>query len=73
MPSNYRIEASPELTGVKADRDDLPDDSGKFQETVMTPFLTLVLAGYAAFVVALAVGQIQCAMASAKSDKPNGV
>ena len=37
----------------------------------MTPFLSMVLAGYAVFVVALAVGQIQCAIASATPRTPN--
>jgi hypothetical protein len=55
------------LTSVKADPDDLPDHVGKSQEIVMTPFLALVLTGYAVFVVAVVFGQIQCARATAKA------
>jgi len=36
----------------------------------MTPFLAMVLAGYAVFVVALAVGQINCAMTPADPKTP---
>ena len=60
------------MTVVKALRDVRVDDARVAQETIMTPFLMMVLAGYAVFVVGLAVGQIQCAMASANPKTPKG-